>query len=68
MGKKYYCTLSPDKYKLCKHGGNRSYGYGFLSGTAGFCNFCNAWTSDLEKCPLILLKTVEDVMRSVRDA
>ena len=26
--------------------------YGFTSGTAGYCYYCNKWTSDLNKCPL----------------
>ena len=59
MGKKYYCSLSQADDKLCKHGGNKRYNYGFASGTAGYCRLEKKWTSDLEKCPLLLIDVEE---------
>jgi len=47
--KKYPCPLAKDKY--CKHGGNKRYNYGFVSGTASYCRLVKKWVSDLKVCP-----------------
>lgn len=53
--KEYFCQLS--KTKFCRHGGNKNYNYGFMSGTAGYCRHVEKWTSDLEECPLLSTDT-----------
>ncbi len=49
--KEYPCKLSPTG--LCRYGGNKSYGYGFVSGTASFCYKDKIWLHDVTICPLI---------------
>ena len=39
--------------KICKYGGNRTYNYGFLTGTASFCRKEKSFCSDMKKCPLV---------------
>ena len=58
--KKFPCPLVK---KLCEHGGNKRYNYGFVSGAAGYCRYKNKWTSDLENCPLLC----EDCMENMPD-
>ena len=48
--KKYPCDLS--KTKECYYGGNKTYNFGFASGTAEYCRKEKKWTSDLKKCSL----------------
>ena len=47
--KKYQCKLS--KSGACKHGGNKAYNYGFVSGTASYCYYIRRWLSDIIECP-----------------
>ncbi|KKK97355.1 hypothetical protein LCGC14_2653580 [marine sediment metagenome] len=47
---KYPCYKSETGF--CKYGGNKSYDYGFVSGTASYCKKAKKWVADLEKCPL----------------
>lgn len=35
----------------CKHGGNKRYNYGFVSGTAYYCYLTKKWVQDIKKCP-----------------
>ena len=63
MPKEYPCSLSSTK--TCKHGGNKRYNFGFMSGTAGYCKKVNKWTSDLEECPLKKEQRVSHTQMSV---
>jgi len=46
---KYPC---PKNKEGCKHGGNKVFNYGFMSGTASYCRKVKKWCSDLAECPL----------------
>jgi hypothetical protein len=48
--KKYYCSLSIDNQ--CQYGGNKTYDYGFLTGTGEYCRVVNKWVMYLKECPL----------------
>ncbi len=37
----------------CKHGGNKYYGHGFVSGMASYCRLSKKWVSDMSHCPEI---------------
>ena len=50
MSKEYPCELS--KTKMCKHGGNKYYNYGFVQGMASYCQIAKRWVVDLNECPL----------------
>ena len=58
MTKQHPCKLSDTK--LCKHGGNKRYGYGYWSGTAGYCYKVKRWLYDLKECPLRQETTADD--------
>ena len=57
--KKFPCPLVK---KLCEHGGNKRYNFGFLSGTAGYCRLVDKWTSDLDQCPFLPEKQKESLI------
>ena len=46
---KYPCKLSPTQW--CKHGGNKSYNYGFTSGTASYCRKEKRFLGGMIICP-----------------
>jgi hypothetical protein len=56
----------------CSFGGNRTYNYGFLTGTASFCGKENKFCCDMKKCPLDVMEVGEQpttaALRSPRRA
>jgi hypothetical protein len=50
---KYHCHLSPDPDLLCEYGGNKTYNYGFVSGTASYCRHRaeERFVSEIKICP-----------------
>lgn len=50
--KTYPCDLS--KTGSCRHGGNKTYSFGIMSGLAGYCRHPDErkFTDDMNKCPL----------------
>lgn len=47
--KMYRCNLNK---KMCKYGGNKSYNYGFMQVTYGYCYKIKDWTHDMSTCPV----------------
>jgi hypothetical protein len=64
--KEYPCKFSPTG--MCKHGGNKHYNYGFVSGTAEYCHLAKIWTSKISKCPkhIILHQNGEVMMTGIK--
>ena len=52
---KYHCPLSPDPDLLCEYGGNKTYNYGFVSGTASYCRHRaeTEFVSRIKICPKV---------------
>ena len=48
----YYCPrANGGNSGGCKHGGNKVYNYGFVSGTAGYCRLNSRFLASFSSCP-----------------
>jgi len=50
---KYLCQKEK---KMCQYGGNKSYNYGFVSGTSGYCFKDKKFLDKVNVCPLTTKK------------
>ena len=56
MKPKYYCHYMK---KPCQFGGNKSFNYGFYSGTSSYCYKVSKFTHDLKQCPEVSQESKE---------